>query len=83
MNKLQVIDELIRLSKRTDYVLNTDWCSYKKFSFDKDSTDYHVVEFGVYLDTKGGWLKYYNKDVAKQYELNPVEIKLIKDSFQA
>lgn len=82
MNKLDVVDELIKLSKRSDYVMKTDWISQRKYTYDEGTLDYIVVEYGVYIDTKGGWLKYYTKDVYKYYLLNPVEIKLIKNLFE-
>ena len=81
MNKLDVIGEIIKLSKRTDYVMSTDAISYRKYSYNKDSLDYITIEWGVYIDTKGGWLKYYTKDVAKCYLLNPVEMLLFRNLF--
>lgn len=81
MNKLDVIREIIKLSKRTDYVMITDAISYRKYSYNKDSLNYITVEFGVYVDTKGGWLKYYTKDVSKYYLLNPVEMLLFRNLF--
>ena len=81
MNKLDVVDELIKLSKRSDYIFRTDWSSWKKYSYNADQLDYITVEFGVYIDTGRGWLKYYTKDVAKYYEMNPVEMLLIKNLF--
>ena len=81
MNKLDVIGEIIKLSKRTDYVMSTDAISYRKYSYNKDSLDYITIECGVYIDTKGGWLKYYTKDVDKYYLLNPVEMLLFRNLF--
>lgn len=81
MNKLDIFVELIKLSKRSDYIMSTDWRSWKKYSYNKDKLDYITVEFGVYVDTGRGWLKYYTKDVAKSYELNPIEILLIENLF--
>ena len=81
MNKLDVIGEIIKLSKRTDYVMSTDAISYRKYSYNKDSLDYITIEWGVYIDTKGGWLNYYTKDVAKYYLLNPVEMLLFRNLF--
>lgn len=81
MNKLDVIGEIIKLSKRTDYVMSTDAISYRKYSYNKDSLDYITIEWGVYIDTKGGWLKYYTTDVAKYYILNPVEMLLFRTLF--
>ena len=81
MNKLDVIGEIIKLSKRTDYVMSTDAISYRKYSYNKDSLDYITIEWGVYIDTKGGWLKYYTKDVAKYYLLNLVEMLLFRNLF--
>lgn len=81
MNKLDVVDELIKLSKRSDYVMKTDWISQRKYAYNEDTLEYIVVDYGVYVDTKGGWLKYYTKDVAKYYEMNPVEMLLIKNLF--
>ena len=82
MNKLDVIDKLIDLSERSDYVMKTDRISQRKYTYNEDSLDYIVVEYGMYIDTKGGWLKYYTKDVYKYYLLNPIEIKLIKNLFE-
>ena len=81
MKKLDVVTELIKLSKRTDYIMSSDWISWRKYSYNTDKLDYITVEFGVYVDTGGGWLKYYTKDVAKYYEMNPVEMLLIKKLF--
>ena len=81
MNKRDVVGELINLSKRSDYILRTDWSSWKKYSYNADQPDYITVEFGVYVDTGRGWLKYYTKDVAKSYEMSPVEMLLIKNLF--
>ena len=81
MNKRDVVGELINLSKRSDYILRTDWSSWKKYSYNADQLDYIAVEFGVYVDTGRGWLKYYTKDVAKSYEMSPVEMLLIKNLF--
>ena len=81
MNKLDVIGEIIKLSKRTDYVMSTDAISYRKYSYNKDSLDYITIEWGVYIDTKGGWLKYYTKYVAKYYLLDPVEMLLLRTLF--
>ena len=81
MNKLDVIGEIIKLSKRTDYVMSTDAISYRKYSYDKDSLDYITIVWGVYVDTNGGWLKYYTKDVVKYYLLNPVEMLLFRNLF--
>ena len=49
MNKLDVIGEIIKLSKRTDYVMSTDAISYRKYSYNKDSLDYITIEWGVYI----------------------------------
>ena len=81
VKKLDVVTELIKLSKRTDYIMSSDWISWRKYSYNTDKLDYITVEFGVYVDTGGGWLKYYTKDVAKYYEMNPVEMLLIKKLF--
>ena len=81
MKKLDVVTELIKLSKRSDYIMSSDWISWRKYSYNTDKLDYITVEFGVYVDTGGGWLKYYTKDVAKYYEMNPVEMLLIKNLF--
>lgn len=81
MNKRDVIREVIRLSKRSDYILKTDWISYRKYSYNSDTLDYIVVEYGVYVDTGGGWLRYYTKDITKYYEMNPIEMILIKNLF--
>ena len=81
MKKLDVVTELIKLSKRSDYILSSDWISWRKYSYNSNKLDYITVEFGVYVDTGGGWLKYYTKDVAKYYEMNPVEMLLIKNLF--
>lgn len=81
MNKLEIVSELIKLSRRSDYILNSDCDSYRKYSYNADKLEYITIEYGVYVDTKGGWLKYYTKDVAKYYEMNPVEMMLIKDLF--
>ena len=81
MKKLDVVTELIKLSKRSDYIMSSDWISWRKYSYNTDKLDYITVEFGVYVDTGGGWLKYYTKDVAKYYEMNPVEMLLIKKLF--
>lgn len=82
MNKLDVVDELIKLSKRSDHIMKTDAISYRKYSYDSESLNYSVVEYGVYVDTRGGWLKYCTKDVVKQYKLNSVEMLLIKNLFK-
>lgn len=81
MNKRDVIREVIRLSKRSDYILKTDWISCYKYSYNSDTLDYIVFEYGVYVDTGGGWLKYYTKDVVKYYEMNPIEMIFIKNLF--
>ena len=81
MNKLDVIGEIIKLSKRTDYVMSTDAISYRKYSYNKDSLNSITIEWGVYIDTHGGWLKYDTKDVAKYYLLNPVEMLLFRTLF--
>ena len=81
MKKLDVVTELIKLSKRSDYIMSSDWISWRKYSYNTDKLDYITVEFGVYVDMGGGWLKYYTKDVAKYYEMNPVEMLLIKKLF--
>lgn len=81
MNKRDVIREVIRLSKRSDYILKTDWISYRKYSYNSDTLDYIVVEYGAYVDTGGGWLKYCTKDMVKRYEMNPIETMLIKNLF--
>ncbi len=81
MNKLTVVSELIKLSRRTDYILSSDWVSYRKYSYNAHRQDYIIVKYGTYVDTGGGWLKYYTKDVAKYYEMNPVEMLLIKNLF--
>ena len=81
MKKLDVVTELIKLSKRSDYIMSSDWISWRKYSYNTDKLDYITVEFGVYIDTGGGWLQYYTKDVAKYYEMNPVEMLLIKNLF--
>ena len=81
MNKRDTVGDVIKLSKRSDYVLTTDWISQYKYSYNSNKLDYITVEFGVYVDTGGGWLKYYTKDVAKYYEMNPVEMLLIKKLF--
>ena len=81
MNKADVIREIVKLSKRTDYILSTDWNSYCKYSYNTDKLDYVTVEYGVYVDTGGSWLKYYTKDCAKRYELNPVETLLVRNLF--
>ena len=81
LKKLDVVTELIKLSKRSDYIMSSDWISWRKYSYNTDKLDYITVEFGVYVDTGGGWLKYYTKDVAKYYEMNPVEMLLIKKLF--
>ena len=81
VNKLDVINELIKLSKRSDYIMSTDGRSHRKYSYDSESLNYSVVEYGFYVDTRGGWLKYYTKDVAKHYTFNPVEMLLIKNLF--
>ena len=81
LKKLDVVTELIKLSKRSDYIMSSDWISWRKYSYNTDKLDYITVEFGVYVDTGGGWLKYYTKDVAKYYEMNPVEMLLIKNLF--
>ncbi len=81
VKKLDVVTELIKLSKRSDYIMSSDWISWRKYSYNTDKLDYITVEFGVYVDTGGGWLKYYTKDVAKYYEMNPVEMLLIKNLF--
>ena len=81
MNKIDVIREVIRLSKRSDYILKTDWISYRNYSYNSDTIDCIVVEYGVYVDTGGGWLRYYTKDITKYYEMNPIEIMLIKNLF--
>ena len=81
MKKLDVVTELIKLSKRSDYIMSSDWISWRKYSYNTDKLDYITVEFGVYVDTGWGWLKYYTKDVAKYYEMNPVEMLLIKNLF--
>ena len=81
VKKLDVVTELIKLSKRSDYILSSDWISWRKYVYNTDKLDYITVEFGVYIDTGGGWLKYYTKDVAKYYEMNPVEMLLIKKLF--
>ena len=81
MNKIDVIREVIRLSKRSDYILKTDWISYRKYSYNSDTLDYIVVEYGAYVDTGGGWLKYCTNDVSKYYEMNPIEMMLIKNLF--
>ena len=81
MKKLDVVTELIKISKRSDYIMSSDWISWRKYSYNTDKLDYITVEFGVYVDTGGGWLKYYTKDVAKYYEMNPVEMLLIKKLF--
>ena len=81
MKKLDVVTELIKLSKRSDYIMSSDWISWRKYSYNTDKLDYITVEFGVYVDTGGGWLKYYTKDVAKSYEMSPVEMLLIKNLF--
>ena len=81
MKKLDVVTELIKLSKRSDYIMSSDWISWRKYSYNTDKLDYITVEFGAYVDTGGGWLKYYTKDVAKYYEMNPVEMLLIKNLF--
>lgn len=81
MNKRDTVGDVIKLSKRSDYVLTTDWISQYKYSYNSNRLDYITVEFGVYVDTGGGWLKYYTKDVAKYYEMNPVEMLLIKNLF--
>ena len=81
MNKIDVIREVIRLSKRSDYILNTDWISYRKYSYNSNTLDYIVVEYGAYIATGGGWLKYCTKDIVKRYEMNPIEMMLIKNLF--
>ena len=81
MNKSDVIKEIIKLSKRKDYILSTDWVSWVKYSYNKDTVDYICFEYGTYVDTGGGWLKYYTKDVAKQYQLNNIEMILFKELF--
>ena len=81
MSKWDTVGDVIKLSKRSDYVLTTDWISQYKYSYNSNKLDYITVEFGVYVDTGGGWLKYYTKDVAKYYEMNPVEMLLIKNLF--
>ena len=81
MNKRDIISEVIRLSKRSDYILKTDWISYRKYSYNSDTLDYIVVEYGAYIDTGGGWLKYCTKDIVKRYEMNPIEMMLIKNLF--
>ena len=81
MNKVDVIRNVISLSKRSDYIARFDGLGNQKYSFDENSLDYITVEFNSYFDTGGGWLKYYTKDVAKYYELNPVEMLLIRNLF--
>ena len=81
MNKRDVIREVIKLSKRSDYILKTDWISHRKYSYNADTLDYIVFEYGIYVDTGGGWLKYHTKDVAKYYEMNPIEMIFIKNLF--
>lgn len=81
VKKLDVVTKLIKLSKRSDYIMSSDWISWRKYSYNTDKLDHITVEFGVYVDTGGGWLKYYTKDVAKYYEMNPVEMLLIKNLF--
>ena len=81
MNKLDVIGEIIKLSKRTDYVMSADAISYRKYSYNKDSLDYITIEWGGYINTHGGWLKYDTKDVVKYYLLNPVEMLLFSNLF--
>mgnify|MGYP001602624800 CR=1 FL=1 len=80
MNKVDVIRNVISLSKRSHYTVSFH-LGNQKYSFDENSLDYVTVEFGSYFDTGGGWLKYYTKDVAKYYELNPVEMLLIRNLF--
>lgn len=81
MNKLDVVAELIKLSKSSDYIMTTDWNGWKKYSYNSGKLDYMTVEFGMYRDTRCGWLKYYTKDVAKSYKMSPVEILLIDKLF--
>ena len=81
MNKVDVIKDIINLSKRDDYVLRLEGYGNRKYLFNENSLDYKTIEFNSYFDTSGGWLKYYTKDVAKYYELNPVEMLLIRNLF--
>ena len=46
MNKRDVVGELINLSKRTDYVMKTDWISQRKYTYNEDKLDCIVVEYG-------------------------------------
>lgn len=82
MNKLEVIERIIRLSKRTDYILRSDWCSYCEYRYDSDTTEYTTVKYGTFVDTGGGWLRYNTKDVSKYYLLNPIERLLVINLFK-
>lgn len=82
MKKVDVIKEIVKLSKREDYIVSTDSVSYIKYKYDDETIYYKVIELCTYKDTGGGWLKFYTKDVAKHYNLNPVEIILFKELFK-
>ena len=82
MNKLEVIEKIIRLSKRTDYILSSDWCSYCEYRYDSDTVEYTTVKYGTFADTGGGWLRYNTKDVSKYYLLNPIERLLVINLFK-
>lgn len=62
--------------------MKTDCISKLRYTYNEGNLNYVVVEYGVYIDTKNGWLKYYTKDIYKYYLLNPVEIKLIRNLFE-
>lgn len=81
MKKIDVIKEIIKLSKRDDYIVSTDTLSYIKYKYDYETLYYKVIELGTYKDTGGGLLKFYTKDAAKHYNLNPVEVILFRELF--
>lgn len=81
MNKLKTIIEVIKLSKRQDVLHTTDGVGTHKYEYNKGSLSYITIEFGTFYDTRGAWLKYYTKDVAKHYLLNPVERLLLLNCF--
>lgn len=82
MDKLKTIDEVIKLSKRKDGIHTMESLNQHKYEYNKGSLSYITIEFGTFYDTRGAWLKYYTKDVAKYYLLNPIERLFLYNCFK-
>lgn len=81
LTKVQLVRRLIELSKNKDYVYHSERVDHHHFEWNSTTINYEILEFGIYIDTKGAWVKYHTKDVAKYYEFNPVEAVFLKNLF--